>query len=573
MGIGDFLAGAGQVGAGIRATQREIRADRLAQLQMEEANRVQRMYDELNQRARQGGLQYRGVTPGQAMEPEVVAPTPAAPARRAGVSRPTAPSTAAAPAAPAAPTPAATANVRAALSAIQQGRDPTVTTPPAPISGGGGTTTLGGGAGSDRLGSVSDRPQIFSPEQAAFYGQVWNAIKSGVTSATSGLGARVSSPYVIGMPPPPQTRGATSAAPAAPAAPASPAAPAASAGQAPLSEAEQADWEAKRAAAGTIPTSTAGVTPPEARPAAAQPTEAAAPVAPRTPQEVVATEAAVVEQPVPERTLTRANFYLADPTKVTYEMQRAMDKREELVSYANIMLASRTAQGLQAFMQVKAQIDAIDDGMIELQGMQGLYELTDYNDPRRLAGVLSLMSGGNLAIQPRTDGTYNVVAAPGTDSQTPILEGASTNELAVYAMKRFSPAYRAQEMEDTRVLQMEAAKAGFEITKVKAGKLMDMDIKEAEIMKDLQVALLNYRGKQLGAVAKVTAAEIQAKAAKAKVDLFNTPDGATIGAKEDGSLILLIPGRTEVVESRFFGPDVTRDIPPTTIPVIPTQGQ
>jgi len=541
MAIGDFLAGAGQVGAGIRRAQREIRADRLAQLQMEEANRVQRMYDELNQKMRQGGLNYKGITPGQMLpvvevSKPVEAKKPAAPAKKAGVSKPATPSTAAAPATRVAPPGPKTTYTPTVPSATAVPGTATS------LSGDAGVTNLSGGASGDRLESATDRPQMF-PVEGALLRQVWDALPG---ARRAGMGAV--SPYATSIPRPPGTTGDVVAAPTPAAAPAAAPTPAA----------------APSDTAYIFPVD-AGVRPPEARPAAAQPTEAAAPVAPRTPQEVVTTEAAVAEQPVPERTLTRANFYLTDPTKITYEMQRTMDKREELVRYANIMLASRTAQGLQAFMQVKAQIDAIDGNMVELQGMQGLQELTDHNDPRRLAGVLSLMSGGSLAIQPRTDGTYNVIAAPGTESATPILEGASPDELAVYAMKRFSPAYRAQEMEDARALQMEATKTGFEIQKIRAGKLMDMSIAEMKATADLQKAILGYRG-------KVDAARIKAAADKAGIKLFNGGDGVIYGEGDNGVTYRLAPATTEIVEDNWLFPDVTRDVPERLIPIQLGQG-
>lgn len=478
MAIGDFLAGAGRVGAGMRKAQNEIRAARLEQLRMEEANRVQRMYEQLDQQMRQGGLKYKGVTPGETMDLEVVeAKKPSTPTKKPAVPKPAAPSTAPA------PTPAASANVMEALSAIQQGKEPT--TPPAPISGGGGTTTLGGGAGNDRLepAGVPTRPTGpgYDP-----YGRANQQFPN--FSLTQLLGGN----------PPAATPAATSATGTQP------------------TEAEIAEMDARRLAEARAQ---AGVTPPEAGPApaaaaaTAQPTGDVSPATPRTPQEVVATEADVAQLEIPQQTLTRANFYLGDPTMITRDMQRAMDKREELVRYANIMLASRTAQGLQAFLQMKSQIDTIDDGMIELQGMQGIQELNDYNDPRRLAGVLSEVTGGRLAIQPRSDGTYNIVAAPGTPNQTVIHEGVSTNELAVHAMRRFSPAYRAQEIADNREIEMlraktqleanlEGVKAGYKHQDMVIGKMYDMNIQQAKLVNDIYVTYLNNRGRITAAMAK-----------------------------------------------------------------------
>ena len=537
MAIGDFLAGAGRVGAGMRKAENEIRAARLDQLRMEEANRVQRMYEQLDQQMRQGGLKYKGVTPGEMMEPVAVeAKKPAAPAKKPAVPKPAAPSTAPA------PTPAASTNVMEALSAIQQGREPTAT-PPAPISGGEGTTTLGGGAGNDRLepAGVPTRPTGpgYDP-----YGRANQQFPN------------ISLTQLLGGNPPAVTPAATGVTGAQP------------------TEAEIAEMDARRLAEARVQ---AGVRPPEAGPApaaaaaAAQPTGGVSPATPRTPQEVIATEADVAQLEVPQQTLTRANFYLGDPTMITRDMQRAMDKREELVRYANIMLASRTAQGLQAFLQMKSQIDTIDDGMIELQGMQGIQELNDYNDPRRLAGVLSEITGGRLAIQPRTDGTYNIVAAPGTPNQTVIHEGVSTNELAVHAMRRFSPAYRAQEIADNREIEMlraktqleanlEGVKAGYEYKKYMDGRAIDVSIEEAKLISAINVANVNSNG-------KITAAMIKA-AGDQGVKLFNGPgDGSLWGTKKDGSILLFTPGREEVIQERWLGPDVTTQTRNMFVPI------
>lgn len=543
MAIGDFLAGAGRVGAGMRQAQSEIRAARLEQLRMEEANRVQRMYEQLDQQMRQGGLKYKGVTPGETMDLEVVeAKKPSTPTKKPAVPKPAAPSTAPA---PTAPTPAATANVRAALSAIQQGKEPT--TPPAPISGGEGTTALGGGAGSDRLepAGVPTRPTGpgYDP-----YGRANQQFPN--FSLTQLLGGN----------PPAATPAAASVTGTQP------------------TEAEIAEMDARRLAEARAQ---AGVTPPEAGPApaaaaaTAQPTGDVSPATPRTPQEVVATEADVAQLEIPQQTLTRANFYLGDPTMITRDMQRAMDKREELVRYANIMLASRTAQGLQAFLQMKSQIDTIDDGMIELQGMQGIQELNDYNDPRRLAGVLSEVTGGRLAIQPRTDGTYNIVAAPGTPNQTVIHEGVSTDELAVHAMRRFSPAYRAQEIADNREIEMlrtktqleanlEGVKAGYKRQDTVTGKMYDMNIKQAEIMGKIYAEYVKNQGK-ISAAMVTAGGKLGLKPATGATDAQGNP--ILLFTTNDGKVLRYEPTRTEETGGGMFSDPTVNIFPEQLVPV------
>ena len=546
MSIGEFIAGAGQVGGAIRKTQAELRDARFKQLQLEEANRTQQMYNQLAGQMQAAGLDYKGLSPGAKLSvvdvpaEKPVAKKPAVPAKKAGGSKPATPSTAA----PAARGPKTTYTPPAVPSATAvPGANP-------PLSGGEGTINLSGGPGADRLAQTTDRPEIFSPEQTAFYGSVWDAIKSGVTSATTRLGAGAVSPYGVGgMPPPPQTRGAPTAAPT----PATPATPAAAPSAAP------SDTQ-------FIYPVNAGVTPPEARAAApVQPSGDVSPAAPKTPKEIVQSETTASQAPVPEAVKKKVEFYLADPTVITQDMQKALNKREELVRYANIMLASRTGQGVQAFLQIKQQIDAIDDGMIELQGMQGIQELTDQNDPRRLAAVLSQVSGNRLAIQPRSDGTYNIVAAPGTPQQQVIegAEGISANEVAVHAMRRFSPTYRAQEIADNRTIQMKVAeaqlqanlegvKAGYEYKKFMDGKFIDVGVEEAKLMNALQVAHMNNQGKITAAMAKAAGAQ--------GMKLHNAADGSLFGEKA-GSIYLFTPKETTVVEDKWIGPDVTIETP------------
>jgi hypothetical protein len=258
-------------------------------------------------------------------------------------------------------------------------------------------------------------------------------------------------------------------------------------------------------------------------------------------------------------------------------MQKALNKREELVRYANIMLSSNTEQGIQGFLQIKSQIDAIDDGMIELQGMQGIQELTDQNDPRRLAAVMSQVTGNRLAIQPRSDGTYNIVAAPGTPQQQVIegAEGISGNEVAVHAMRRFSPVYRAQEIADNREaeklriknyfdLQLEGAKASYKLQDTVTGKMYDMSIKQAEIMGKIYAEYVKNQGKVSAAM--ITAGgKLGLKPATGATDAEGNP--ILLFTTNDGNVLRYTPEKVAKTGGGMFSDEINNIYPEHLVPV------
>lgn len=590
MSIGEFLAGAGQVGGAIRRTQAEIRDARFRQLQMEKANRNQQMVTQLSGAMRAAGLQYTPLTPGAKMDVEdVPADKPAAPANKAA-----APPTAA----PAAAAPAA----RGPKTTYTPPSVPSATAVPGanvPISGGAGTPNLAGGPGTDTLRlappGVSQGIEYLTPEERAEkarldklfagkpafdayagnnpYGSVPSRIQSEAQrnlqevmrprykelqakeAKASAKARTVADEFnrLLGLENEARSLGITLPTPVA-AAPATPAPTASSDTQ-------------------FIYPVNAGVRPPEAGPAAGD----VSPAAPTTPQEVVQSETVASQAPVPEVTKKKLEFYLADPTVITQDMQKALNKREELVRYANIMLSSNTEQGIQGFLQIKSQIDAIDDGMIELQGMQGIQELTDQNDPRRLAAVMSQVTGNRLAIQPRSDGTYNIVAAPGTPQQQVIegAEGISGNGVAVHAMRRFSPVYRAQEIADNREaeklriknyfdLQLEGAKASYKLQDTVTGKMYDMNIKQAEIMGKIYAEYVKNQGKVSAAM--ITAGgKLGLKPATGAMDAEGNP--ILLFTTNDGNVLRYAPEKVAKTGGGWFSDEINNIYPEHLVPV------
>lgn len=132
--------------------------------------------------------------------------------------------------------------------------------------------------------------------------------------------------------------------------------------------------------------------------------------------------------------LSPGQFYMANPEAISQDMRLAMQQREELVRMAGIY--QRAGMG-QQFMEVRQQIMAHDAKLLDLAGMQGVREFKLANDPRRLAQAWGLKEGVPINLQPRTDGTYDVlVNGKLAASSVPAAEIMDT------ALSTFDPAYR-----------------------------------------------------------------------------------------------------------------------------------
>jgi hypothetical protein len=204
--------------------------------------------------------------------------------------------------------------------------------------------------------------------------------------------------------------------------------------------------QGKASMAGPIGTILSGLTVSAQAAATGTPTAAAAATgAPQT-LEVPKTQA---------RNMEMAEFYLADPKSIPYEMQQInqmaqqqaallTQQRNEAAQLASVYMQSGTAQGIQAATRLRETINQADAGLLQLrqqvqqkqmylQGMQGLLEFAGANDPRRLSGVLSQIMGTPVGIQPRPDGNYNYFVN-GVKTQ----DGMTPAQLGSMALKAFS---------------------------------------------------------------------------------------------------------------------------------------
>lgn len=543
MSIGSVLAGAGLVGQGMREAQADVRAARFEQLKMEEANRLQQIMNEAEQMYGADTAPKNTFRPGLQVDIATAPPS--------GKSAPTAQTAVPSGAGVAVTTTGARASTAAA---------PTSKTPPSAKPTPSTKTPAAATPAAAKIDAETGLPLptgALTPEETARLNELRNlrAVETAVTFRAPHVGSLLT----LGSLPTPQRQALINQTKAeyeallAKESAYSKAAQAFEAQAEPIRRTQRASREAG------IPLSP---TPPVAAetPAAAEtPVAAETPATPKV-KAGVATEqpaapvgatasvsastqvispavrqAAISADPAMEEVFTAADFYLTDPNRVPYEVQQAMDQRNELARLAGLMLRSRSAQGFQSFLQLKSQINAIDSNILELQGMQGIADVVNFRDPRRLAGVLSIKSGGQLAIQPRTDGHYNVVPiVNGKPAGTPIAEGLSADELSVYAMKIFSPAYRqkAVDVAAGRAEKAFEAQLEAEIERIKAAG----DFSAAQIS-----ALAKLKAAMISAGGRVNAAAIGAAADAGLKLVSDSNTGAMYAYYKDGQIFRLTP--------------------------------
>jgi soluble lytic murein transglycosylase-like protein len=226
---------------------------------------------------------------------------------------------------------------------------------------------------------------------------------------------------------------------------------------------------------------------------------AAAPSGPPAPLEVPQTQA---------RNMEMAEFYLANPDSIPYELQQVnqmaqqqsaflTQQRNETAQLAQVYMRSGTQQGIEAAMRLRENIGQLDASLLQiqqqvgqkqayLQGMQGLRELATANDPRRLSGVLTQFMGTPVGIQPRPDGNYNYFI-----NGKKVQDGVSPAQLAGMALKEFSPEARAAGAQSAQLENELALKRKYGDAMVNAMR----DIQKAMIDGEYKIA--EERAKQL----------------------------------------------------------------------------
>ena len=227
-----------------------------------------------------------------------------------------------------------------------------------------------------------------------------------------------------------------------------------------------------------IPKVLAALSPAGATPAAAPAAPAPAAPAPATAgltipgisaaqaAEVPAAAAPATPAAVPTPVRSESDFYLANRDAISLDMQRAMQQRAEVERLAGMY--QRAGMGAQ-FMEARAKLMELDNGMTYLQGMQGLQEFELANDPRRLAAVWSQYAGVPIGIQPRTDGKFDIVV-----NGRRTREGLSAQEVSDRARLGFDATYRQQKGAASAKYNEEQFKTQLEIQKNNAQQLAQM---------------------------------------------------------------------------------------------------
>ena len=255
---------------------------------------------------------------------------------------------------------------------------------------------------------------------------------------------------------------------------------------------------------------------------------------------------------------TDADFYLGNPQSIPYEYQQlsrayqqvasqaqeeanlVTQQRNETARLAQMYMQSGTTAGIDTAMRMRDAINNYDiqllklrqgvsneqlkvtQGRVYLEGMQGLQELALTNDPRRLASVWSQYAGVPIGIQPRSDGTFNIMV-----NGKKTKEGVTPFELSNSARLAFDQTYRQQQAaagaEMTKFMTQERYKSMYKIQEGNASEL-------AKMIREITVE----RTKNNGALAL--------EWAKANFDWDIKPTGAG-----DGTLIIKPPNSAPYV--------------------------
>ena len=289
--------------------------------------------------------------------------------------------------------------------------------------------------------------------------------------------------------------------------------------------------------------------------AALAPTGAAPGAAPAAAPGAAGPPAALEVPQTQARNMEMAEFYLANPESIPYELQQVnqmaqqqaaflTQQRNETAQLAQVYLRSGTQQGIEAAMRLRENIGQLDASLLQiqqqvgqkqtyLQGMQGLRELATANDPRRLSGVLTQFMGTPVGIQPRPDGKYNYFV-----NGKKVQDGVSPAQLAAMALREFSPEARTASAQSAQLENELALKRKYGDALVNA-------------MRDIQKAMIDGEYK----IAEERAKQLQGKLT------IDTSKG--VAYFQQGNRVFVITPDGKVEETPFG----KVELPPTARPV------
>ena len=134
---------------------------------------------------------------------------------------------------------------------------------------------------------------------------------------------------------------------------------------------------------------------------------------------------------------------LLDPTKLGGLVRQGYEQRQLLVYKAQnarkVAKISGVSSDWAEYDALRAQLSEKDVSIYAAIGEQGITELVNDNDPRRISAVLSSFTSSKIIVQPRSDGMYNLISN-GKMSGTP----QTADAIQKLVRMQSSPTFRAQ---------------------------------------------------------------------------------------------------------------------------------
>jgi len=150
---------------------------------------------------------------------------------------------------------------------------------------------------------------------------------------------------------------------------------------------------------------------------------------------------------------------LLDPTQLGGLVEQHYQQRQLLMYKAqNARKVAEISGDWTEYDTLRAEIAEKDVSIYEAIGQQGISDLTLNNDPSRISAVLSEFANTKTIVQPRSDGTYNIITN-GRISGEP----RTAAEIGELVQMYSSPTYRAQSAANAQKLteqQIEGAETG-----------------------------------------------------------------------------------------------------------------
>jgi hypothetical protein len=223
--------------------------------------------------------------------------------------------------------------------------------------------------------------------------------------------------------------------------------------------------------------------------------------------------------------------YLANDRHITPDMNYMLRQRE-LTSF----LADHHIRmgNIEAGVQMMSNMVTMDQNLYVLQGMQGISELNQSGDPRRLNRVLTYFNGVDTQVVPHEDGTFHV-----EQGGQVAINNLSADQVSSLAAQVFSPAARQAIQQSNQQLQQRMME--FQFWSQELGMQLQADIaklrEEGRLDANLEMLKAKYGG-EMGIV-----------------DFHNSPEhGLLVGVRTgQGIQMMRYNPEQEAEESGFWG--------------------